>query len=144
MLFLVFVLLGVRSGVAPEPEVFYKRLPFFVRFQAFERLLLLIRDDVDDVLVHPLLPRAGELFLQLLLFLSDLLLREWFRYGFGGTAGTAGFGVFVGLRIQRTCKEQSRRRDAHRWVRAEGRGKLHRINDLYWRRVLLQSKGGVT
>src|SRR3954451_4764807 len=128
VLFLILVLLGIGSWVAPQPEILYKSLLLLICFEPLESLLLFIRNDVDDVLVHPLLPRTGELFFQLLLLLSYLLLREWLGDSFSGA--TAAFRAFFRLRVQRTCKEQSRRRDADRRVRAEGKGKLHRINDL--------------
>ncbi len=39
-------------------------------------------------------------------------------------------GALLGLGVQRTCHKQGRRRNAHRRIRAEGKGELHKINDL--------------
>src|SRR6185437_11732863 len=58
MLFLVLVLFRIRRGIAPQPELLYELLPLFIRFQTLEGLLFFVRDDVDNVLVQPLLPRA--------------------------------------------------------------------------------------
>src|SRR5438105_4230739 len=55
MLFLVFVLHGVGSGIAPLPECFNKLIALFVVRQLLERRFLFIGDDVDDVLVKPFL-----------------------------------------------------------------------------------------
>jgi len=86
VLFFVLVLLGIGSRIASQPEVLDEGLPLFIGLQPLESLLLLIRDDVDDILVHPLLPGPGELLFELLLLLSDLFLGKGFRYGFRGTA----------------------------------------------------------
>ena len=73
MLFFVLVFLGIRCGVAAEPELLDKLLAFFVRFQTFESRFFLVCDDVNHVLIQPLLPGASELFFELFLLLRDLL-----------------------------------------------------------------------
>ena len=47
VLFLVFVLDGVRRGIAPQPELLDELLALFVGLQPLESLALFIGDDVD-------------------------------------------------------------------------------------------------
>jgi hypothetical protein len=54
VLFFVFVLFGIGSGVAALPERFNKVVAFFVIGKLFERGSLLVGDDPDHVFVQPL------------------------------------------------------------------------------------------
>ncbi len=79
MLFLEFVLFGVGSGVAAQPELLDEVLPLFVGVQLLEGLAFLVGDDIGDVFIQPLLVGRLQLFLELLLFPLPLLLRHRFR-----------------------------------------------------------------
>src|SRR5580658_1842504 len=53
VLFFKFVLLGIRSWVAPQPELFGEAFTLGVVREDLERPALFIGDDVSDVLVEP-------------------------------------------------------------------------------------------
>src|SRR5581483_80869 len=57
VLFLKLVLSRARCRIAACPELLHKVLAFWVRLQAFEGSPLLIRDDIDHILIEPFLPR---------------------------------------------------------------------------------------
>src|ERR1700722_461605 len=74
MFFLVFVLFGVRSWVAPLPECFDKVIALFVIRKLLECRALFIGNDPNHILVQPLLVTLAEfdgqsLLLRFLLFL---------------------------------------------------------------------------
>ena len=54
MFFAIFVLVGVRIGIAAQPELLDELLALFVGGELLESRPLLVRDDVGDVLVEPL------------------------------------------------------------------------------------------
>ena len=58
VLFLELVLDGIGRGIAAQPELLDELLALFVGLQPLEGLALFIGDDVDDVLVQPLLVRG--------------------------------------------------------------------------------------
>ncbi len=72
MLFLIFVLYGVRGGIATEPELFDKLLALFIGVEDFEGFAFLIGDDVSDVFVKPLFPWRFQFFFERR-FLSSFL-----------------------------------------------------------------------
>ena len=75
VIFLVFVLFGVGSGVAPLPEGLDKLVAFLIVAQLLERRPLFVRDNPGHILIEPLLVRALDFFgvvLHLLLFLLAL------------------------------------------------------------------------
>src|SRR5271170_3942466 len=81
MLFFVFVLFRVGSGVAALPESFNEVVALFVVGKLFEGGPFLVGDNPDHVLVQPFLVSLAELnvqrpFLRLLLLLIRLAL-EW-------------------------------------------------------------------
>ena len=55
VLVFVFVLDGIRRGVAAQPELLDEIVALFVVAEALEGIALFIGDDVDDVFVQPLL-----------------------------------------------------------------------------------------
>ena len=55
VLFLVFVLFGVRRGIAALPEGFNEVVALLVVGELLERRALFVGDDPDDVLFQPLL-----------------------------------------------------------------------------------------
>ena len=64
VLFFEFVLFGVREWVAPQPELLDELFALFVGVQPLESLILLIRNDVDDVFVQPFLIRRLQFLLE--------------------------------------------------------------------------------
>src|SRR5579863_5075297 len=58
MLLTKFVFLGVRSRIAPQPEILDERLPLVVGLQRLKNLPLLVRDYVADLFVQPPLIRC--------------------------------------------------------------------------------------
>ena len=76
MLFLEFVFFGVRSGIAAQPELLDELLALLVGAQRFERLRSSSRDDVDHVLIQPLLLGRFQFFPELGFLLLFLLLRH--------------------------------------------------------------------
>ena len=69
-----FVLRRVGRRIATQPELLDELLAFLVGLQAQERGPFVGRDDVDHVLVQPLLVRSRELFLELVQALLLLIL----------------------------------------------------------------------
>ena len=76
MLFFVFVLFGIRSGVAAQPEVLDELLPLLVGLELLEGFAFFVGDDLDDVFVQPLLIRRLKLFAKLLFVLFLFALRH--------------------------------------------------------------------
>ncbi len=74
VLFLIFVLFGVRSGVAALPEGFDEVVALFVVRELLEGGALFVGDDVDDVFVQPLLVGLADFLLEGALVLLALLL----------------------------------------------------------------------
>jgi len=62
MLFLIFVFLGIRSGVAPQPELLDELLPLIIGVEPLKSLALFVGDDVSDIFFQPFLPRCFQLF----------------------------------------------------------------------------------
>ena len=87
MLFLELVLFGVRSGIAPLPELLDKCIALFVIRQRFEGGQLFRRDDPTHVFVEPLLVRGTQFDLELL-GVGLLLLRAQVALQRIGLAGT--------------------------------------------------------
>ena len=80
MLFLVFVLDGIRRGVAPQPELLDELLTLFVGLQHLESVSLFVGDDVLDVFGEPL--TVGRLkFLASPFLILLLLFGKGFRDG---------------------------------------------------------------
>ena len=73
VLFLVFVLFGIRRGVAALPESFNEVVAFFVVRELLEGGSFLVGDDPDYVLVQPLLVSLAEFDLELRFLLFLLL-----------------------------------------------------------------------
>src|SRR5665213_552253 len=82
MLLAVFVLFGVRSGIAPQPELFHELVPLFVGLQGLESLPLFIANDVADVFGEPFLVGRLQFLLEPLLLLTALLFRHRLGDGF--------------------------------------------------------------
>ena len=61
VLFFIFVLFGVGSGIAALPEGLDKIVAFLVVRELLEGGALFVGDDPDDVLFQPLLVRAGSI-----------------------------------------------------------------------------------
>src|ERR1700688_717890 len=80
--FLVLVFLGIRSGIAPQPELFDELLALVIRAQPFPGLPFLVGDDVGDVLIEPFPVRGLQLFAQLIFLSLALLVGHGFGYGF--------------------------------------------------------------
>src|SRR5579884_771357 len=78
VLFLVFVLFGVRRGIAPQPELFDELLAFLVRVELLKRLALFVGDDVHHVFVEPFLPGSFQLLAEFLFLFAALFFGEWF------------------------------------------------------------------
>ena len=77
VLFLVFVLFRIRSGVPALPESFDEIIALFIVGKLFEGSPFLIGNDPDNILIQPLLVSLAKLyiqssFLRLLLFLIGL------------------------------------------------------------------------
>src|SRR5579864_9021447 len=70
MLFFKSVLWRIGIRIAPLPERLDELLALFIRLQMNERVPLLRRNDVDNVLVQPLLILGIELFEELLIALT--------------------------------------------------------------------------
>src|ERR1022692_1736762 len=87
VLFLELVLFGVRSGVAPQPELLDELFALFVRGEAMEGGLLLIGDDVDDVFVQPFLVWGFQLFAQFFVALALLFVGQRLGDGFTRRSG---------------------------------------------------------
>src|SRR5712692_100760 len=64
VLLAVLVLFGIGRGVAAQPELLYELLLLFVVLEAREGLAFLIRDDVADFFVQPLLIGGLQLLAQ--------------------------------------------------------------------------------
>ena len=64
MLFLIFVLFGVGSGIAALPEGLNKIIAFFVVRKLLERRPLFVGDDPDYVLFQPLFIRTAQFLLE--------------------------------------------------------------------------------
>ncbi len=94
VLFLELVFDRVRSGIAPQPELFDELLALLVGLQAFESRALFIRDDVRYVFVQPFLVRGLQLLAELLLFFLLLLFGKRLGKGlFGFVDGTGRIGI---------------------------------------------------
>src|ERR1700733_3544661 len=91
MLFFVFVFLGIRRGVAPQPELLHKLLALLVGFQPLERLPFLVSDDVADILIQPFLPRTRQFLFQRLLFAGNFFFGQ--RFGVRLCVGSAAAGA---------------------------------------------------
>src|SRR6202162_1984111 len=78
VLFLEFILDGVGSGVAAQPELLDELLALLVGAELEEGLPLFVGDDVQDVFLEPLLIRGVQLFEKLPVALL-LLLRDRHR-----------------------------------------------------------------
>ena len=76
VLFPVFVLLRVGSGVSPQPELLDEVLALLVRRQANKSLLFFRGQDVADIFTHPLPEGSAQLVLKLLQAFLLFLLRE--------------------------------------------------------------------
>src|ERR1700733_4104357 len=74
--FFVFVLFGVRSGVAAQPELLNKVVALFVVGELLKGGSFLVGDNPDYVLVQPLLVGLAEFDVQSS-FLLFLLLFRW-------------------------------------------------------------------
>src|SRR5579863_5538079 len=72
MLLAKFVFLGVRSRIAPQPEILDERLPLVVGLQGLKNIALLVRNNVADLFVQPPLIRCFQLSLELLLIVLFL------------------------------------------------------------------------
>src|SRR5208283_2331579 len=97
VLFLVFVLFRIRSGVAALPESFNEIIALFIVGKLLECGSFLVGDNPDYVLVQPLLVSLAKLnvqgsFLRLLLFLVRFALERI------GIVGRLGLGVGRGYR----------------------------------------------
>src|SRR5580704_2674222 len=81
MLFLVLVLFGVRSRIAPQTELLDKILTLVVRAQPLKCLAFLVGDDVRYVFVEPLPIRRFQLFAKFVFLPLLLLGSDWLRHG---------------------------------------------------------------
>src|SRR6185312_8630188 len=75
--FFIFVFFGIRRRIAALPEILNELFAFFVRLQMLKSLALLVRDDICDVFVQPLLPWTLKLFPELLLSPFLFLFGKW-------------------------------------------------------------------
>src|ERR1700674_1037000 len=80
VLFFEVVVRKIGITAAAEPKLFNELLTLFVRVQLQESLALFRRDDIDSVLVEPLLVGSVQL-LERLLHLSLLFFVELLRSG---------------------------------------------------------------
>ncbi len=100
VLFLIFVLFGVGGGIAALPEGFNEVVALFVVRELLEGGALFVGDDVDDVLVEPLLVDLAHFRLERALILLALFLIDRAVEGIDGVGGRLGLrgagGVFRG------------------------------------------------
>ena len=64
VLFAEFVLLGIRSGIAAEPELLDECVALFIGAEEFESLLFFRGDDVTHVFIEPGLVGLADFFLK--------------------------------------------------------------------------------
>ena len=102
VLFFVFVLFRVRSGIATLPESLDERIALFVVAQLLKRRLLFVGDDPDYVLIEPLLVSPFDFF-PVVLFLLLLFL------------GVDGPFERIGL-LRGLCRGSSRSRVSSRFI----------------------------
>ena len=67
--FAIFVFVCVRIGIPTAPKLFDEMLSLVVGFEFLKRLSLLVRDDVGDIFVQPILVGFVEFLLNIALFL---------------------------------------------------------------------------
>ena len=104
--FLELVFIGIRRGIAPQPELLDELLALIIRLQSLEGVFLLLGDDVGHVFVQPFPVRRFQLFPELLLVF--LLLSLGKRSGDGFPLGWLRRRIAWGSALRR-CQQEQRR-----------------------------------